>query len=134
MTRKLATHVHVNDEHGVTRVFGPDDELPAWAVEAITNPKAWAGDEPAQAFGTETGIAAVPPAPADREPPAPPAGPAQPAATTAAVPPRSGAGSSLAAWQEYATTVGFDPSTAKNRDELIAQLDAAGHPIKQPQE
>jgi hypothetical protein len=133
MTRKLATHVHVNDEHGVSHVFGPDDELPAWAVEAITNPKAWAGDEPAQADGAETGTAAVPPAPAGQEPPAPPAGPAQPVATAAAVPPRAGAGSSLAAWQEYAATLAFDHSGAKNRDELIAQLDAAGHPTK-PQE
>lgn len=39
---KLAGYTHVTDpEHG-THVFGPDDEVPAWAEKHITNPKAWA--------------------------------------------------------------------------------------------
>lgn len=44
MTRRLAAHVHVHDEHGAAHVFGPGDDVPAWAVEAITNPAAWAPD------------------------------------------------------------------------------------------
>jgi hypothetical protein len=38
----LATNVHVTDADGVAHVFGPADEVPEWAVELITNPKAWA--------------------------------------------------------------------------------------------
>lgn len=43
----LATNVHVTDADGVSHVFGPADEVPAWAAERITNPKAWA-EPPAQ--------------------------------------------------------------------------------------
>jgi hypothetical protein len=38
----LATNVHVTDERGVAHVFGPADDVPAWAQALITNPKAWA--------------------------------------------------------------------------------------------
>ncbi|MFE5828746.1 hypothetical protein ACFQ8W_00495 [Streptomyces sp. NPDC056508] len=38
---KLATFVHVTDEKGTNHVFGPADEVPAWAESLITNPKAW---------------------------------------------------------------------------------------------
>lgn len=45
---KLATYVHVTDDKGAAHVFGPADEVPAWAVSRITNPKAWAeAPEPA---------------------------------------------------------------------------------------
>lgn len=43
----LATPVHVTDDEGMTHVFGPADEVPEWAQERITNPKAWA-EPPAQ--------------------------------------------------------------------------------------
>lgn len=39
--RRLAAHVHVNDEHGKVHVFGPGDQVPDWAAAKITNPKAW---------------------------------------------------------------------------------------------
>jgi hypothetical protein len=38
----LNGYVHVTDGEGVTHVFGPADEVPEWAQERITNPKAWA--------------------------------------------------------------------------------------------
>lgn len=41
MTR-LASVVHLMDDTGRSFVFGPDDEVPAWAASKITNPKAWA--------------------------------------------------------------------------------------------
>ena len=44
MGRRLAGFVHVTAPDGGAVVFGPDDELPAWASKAITNEKAWAGD------------------------------------------------------------------------------------------
>lgn len=37
----LNTNVHVTDDSGVSHVFGPADEVPTWAQELITNPKAW---------------------------------------------------------------------------------------------
>ncbi len=52
---RLATHVHVHDEHGTLHVFGPADIVPEWAIERITNPKAWA-----QAPGCETETPAYP--------------------------------------------------------------------------
>ena len=42
MGRRLAGFVHVTAPDGGAAVFGPDDELPAWASKAITNEKAWA--------------------------------------------------------------------------------------------
>ncbi|MGQ0774554.1 MAG: hypothetical protein ACT4NY_09075 [Pseudonocardiales bacterium] len=44
MARKLAAFVHVEDDEGTSHVFGPDDEVPNWATEKITNPQAWVDD------------------------------------------------------------------------------------------
>lgn len=44
MARKLNTTVHVTDENGIAHVFGPDDEVPGWAEEKITNPDVWADE------------------------------------------------------------------------------------------
>jgi hypothetical protein len=41
MAGRLRTFVHVHHDGGPT-VFGPDDEVPAWAEKLITNPDAWA--------------------------------------------------------------------------------------------
>lgn len=44
---KLNTYVHVHDfdsEEGPA-IFGPDDEVPDWAVKKITTPDVWA-EEP----------------------------------------------------------------------------------------
>ncbi|MCK8671000.1 hypothetical protein M1M07_07695 [Rhodococcus sp. HM1] len=38
---RLATCVHVYDEHGTPHVFGTDDDVPKWAADRITNPAAW---------------------------------------------------------------------------------------------
>lgn len=43
MSRHLVGTVHVQDENGNDHAFGPDDEVPAWAAEKITNPGAWDG-------------------------------------------------------------------------------------------
>lgn len=48
MGRRLAGFVHVTAPDGGAAVFGPDDELPAWASKAIPNAKAWADDEGTQ--------------------------------------------------------------------------------------
>lgn len=44
---KLIANVHVADADGVVHAFGPGDDVPAWAVKAITNPKVWAKDDKA---------------------------------------------------------------------------------------
>ncbi len=38
---QLVSYVHVFDEDGRTHIFGPGDEVPAWAAEKIQNPAAW---------------------------------------------------------------------------------------------
>lgn len=38
---KLNTYVHVHDVDGVSHAFGPDDTLPEWAADLITNPDVW---------------------------------------------------------------------------------------------
>lgn len=38
---QLAKYVFVRDERGRRHTFGPDDEVPSWAVSKITNPSAW---------------------------------------------------------------------------------------------
>lgn len=56
MAARLRTHVHVSDPRGDVHVFGPEDDVPDWAREAITNPKAWAEEsaEPAPSGTSES--------------------------------------------------------------------------------
>lgn len=41
VSKRLAMFVHVHRPGGGTVVFGPGDDLPGWAVDAITNPSVW---------------------------------------------------------------------------------------------
>lgn len=45
MPRRLTGWVHglVDPDTGTARSFGPDDDVPGWAAEQITNPAAWSG-------------------------------------------------------------------------------------------
>ncbi|MET0426273.1 MAG: hypothetical protein ABW046_20560 [Actinoplanes sp.] len=69
--RKLNTFVHVvelddkGQQTGKAGTFGPDDDVPGWASDAITNPDVWAGEEdkaeePAPARGRRTTKADAP--------------------------------------------------------------------------
>jgi hypothetical protein len=59
----LSGYVHVTDDKGAAHVFGPADDVPAWAQELITNPKAWAeAPEPSVSRLTEPAPAAKAPA------------------------------------------------------------------------
>lgn len=100
MGRRLAGFVHLADENGVLCSFGPDDDVPAWAAEQITNPSAWAdsGDVVPLAAGE--------------------------------VPPRSGKGSGRDAWAVYAAHHGVEVSDDDGRGEIIAALDAVGVPTE----
>ena len=56
MSRKLASYVNVtNPETGAAATFGPDDDLPSWAEQAITNPKAWSETDEAVSLEADPG-------------------------------------------------------------------------------
>jgi hypothetical protein len=104
---RLNTFVHVvsTDADGTQQsgTFGPADDLPDWAAAAITNPDVWDGEPPAAA--------------------------PEPATPTAAdgdlvEPPRSGKGSGLEEWTEYAKALGYEVAEGTKRDDLIAAIDA----------
>ncbi|GIF14792.1 hypothetical protein [Actinoplanes teichomyceticus] len=111
MARKLRTFVTVHERDdkgeltGQSGTFGPADKLPDWAAKAITNPDVWDGEE--------------------SDEPARPSAPAP-----GAVPARSGPGSGVEKWREYATSQGVDVPEGASRDDMIAALDAAGKPTK----
>lgn len=66
--RKLRTFVCVDGPHGPAQ-FGPDSELPDWAVALITNPAAWDGDpEPEVKAAAEPKTAESKPEPKKRAP------------------------------------------------------------------
>lgn len=101
MGRRLAAIVHVYDEHGAAHVFGPDDDVPAWAAKAITNPDAWAaGDEPELAPTGEGG------------------------GGDGDEPPRGGPGSGRDAWAAYAESKGIAVPDDASRDDIVALVDA----------
>lgn len=104
---RLNTHVHVVelDEKGNTvrsGVFGPDDEVPDWAVAAITNPDVWADDPPAPVAAT-----------APSEPP------------TSTDPDRPRGNASREEWAEYARGRGVEVTGTMGRDEIKAAVDRA---------
>lgn len=105
MSKQLAAHVHVRDLQGRNRVFGPGDGVPAWAVKQITNPKAWGEG------GVEQSSAAAAPTPTG---------------TGATPPPRSGKGSGVEAWREFADRKGVGTDDEMSRDDVIAACEAAG--------
>lgn len=138
--RKLATYVHVADEHDAMHVFGPDDTVPDWAAKKIVNPKAWQGgkaptsaEDPtdelvrlrAKLAELEAGLAAA------QE------GHALPVRVLAGVPaqadgppPKGGAGSGAPAWREYAASKGVEVAEDASREDVIAALTDAGIPTE----
>lgn len=104
--RKLRYSVTVRDDRGDSHTFGPEETVPAWASKQITNPGAWADDKAADDSGD--------PDQGDG---------------TVAIPPKSGRGSGIQAWMEYAA--GKVPVTGEmTRDDIIAALEHAGVPTE----
>lgn len=102
MTR-LNTFVHVTDvdEDGNQRqgTFGPADNVPDWAIKAITNPKVWDGEPPSiesPVLGGEL-----------------------------VEPPRTGKGSGAEAWRKYASDLGWFESIPDDtsRDDIVKAID-----------
>lgn len=90
--RRLRSWVHLTDEDGTPVSFGPDDVVPDWAADQITNPKAWAVNDEAAAEAADSSD-----------------GP----------PPKNGRGSGTAAWATYAESVGLTVPEDAGRDEII---------------
>jgi len=94
MTRKLVRNVQVD---GVW--YRPGDTPPADVAERITNPKAWAGDEPAPALERQE--------------------------QAVKQPPRKGPGSGGPAWTEFAASKGIT-KTFDSKEALIRHLEDEG--------
>jgi hypothetical protein len=93
---RLTSFVHVSGDDGQYGVFGPDDDVPEWAARKI-GVHAWQdGKHP------------------------------YPDAAEGAEPPRSGKGSGREAWAAFASDKGVDVAEDATRDELVADLVAAG--------
>lgn len=103
--------VHRLDEAGgVTEsvTFGPGDDLPAWARDAITNPDVWeedGGSDPAAPSGV---------------------GGSAGGDSSELPPPQSGPAASIAAWTAYAERHGVTVAEGARRVDIIAALEAAG--------
>jgi hypothetical protein len=118
MGRRLRTRVHLVDGQGKSFVFGPGSSVPEWAAAKITNPKAWADDEPAREAGTAPAGTTTP----DTGGQAPDTGQV---GVTPVEPPRSGKGSGLEAWREYAGKLGWFESIPEDasRDDIAKAID-----------
>ena len=53
MTRKLVSTVHMRDAEGAVFVFGPDSDLPSWAVKSLDDAAKDAGIDRHPAFAVE---------------------------------------------------------------------------------
>lgn len=102
---RLTTTVFVVDPDGRDRPFGPGEDLPDWAAEQITNPDVWDGDLPAHLQeGSQE--------PGEQKPP-------EKDAQVGEEPPRSGKGSSVAAWKAYAASRGVTVEEDATRERII---------------
>lgn len=107
--RQLAVHVDVHDADGNARSFGPGDELPAWAVEAITRDDVWA--QPAVVTGAspttapDTGAES-----ADND-------------DDTAATERPAQNAAKAVWEAYADSLGLDTDGLTKTD-IIAAVEA----------
>lgn len=102
-------------------VFGPDDDVPAWAAERIRNPKAWAADASA---GPEVVVTAPAKVPVGES------AAGLPDNGQSAIPPKGGPGSGRDAWAAYAAVNGVTVDEDAGRDDVIAALEAADVPTE----
>lgn len=115
--RKLRSNVHVHDEHGRSHVFGPDDQVPAWVAERITNPRAWQDNDPEDEPPAGTTDGASPPS-------------GEPKTAAGPPPPKSGPGSGTDRWAEYATAHNVRVPAGASREQIWDLLTAASIPIE----
>ena len=122
--RRLAVYVTVAGDPSSGQgfaTFGPDDEVPDWAAKQMGD-HVWAngGSDPDADAAARAAADADAKAKADAD------------AAASGIPARAGAGSSKEAWTEYAGSLNVDVAEAKTRDDIIAAIEAAGHPTERP--
>lgn len=104
MARKLTANVYVD---GV--LYGPAGKSPSKDVaEQITNPKAWSGKADAEDSGSS----------------------GSGSGSGNGIPPKGGAGSGVDAWKAYAGKLDVKVADDASRDDVIAAIEAAGHPTE----
>lgn len=132
MTRRLATSVVLTDVNGGTVTYRAGSTPPDEVAERITNPDAWL---PENAEAAEVAVVPVvvqqnPPAPSNApgvNPPNPPPPSTPPADSGSGDPGQEPArNGKTEAWKAYAEGLGQAVEADAGRDEIIAQLVAAG--------
>lgn len=124
---KLATYVHVADEHDQMHVFGPPDTVPAWAAKKITNPDAWEGGKvPSAQEDPDVELARLEARIAELKASAQ----AEPVVAQDGPPPKGGAGSGAPAWREYAARNNVEVAEDASREDVVEALTAAGVPTE----
>lgn len=111
MDRQLNTYVHVRRPDGSAAVFGPEDTVPDWARQAITNDSVWATEAPA----VQDEALIETPVDGDEVEDVPPI----------EAPPRGGPGSGRAEWETFASSIGLDVDDDMSRDDIIDAIEAS---------
>lgn len=131
----------VQDAEGTFHSFLPGQQVPAWVVALVTNPRAFVaepadeGEDPAAGHDgqpTSSDFAAAsegatPANPGDTSPDAgDQGGTAAPAPIALTAPPHAGVGSSRDAWADYASASGVAVKDDWKRDQIIEACRQAG--------
>jgi hypothetical protein len=106
--------VHVVDNEGRSRAFGPGEDLPEWAASQITNPDVWEGELPAhldEEGNPQERVATRTDGEAEARLPEPP---------------RAGKGSGRDAWAAYASRRGVEVPDDASRDDIVNALTERG--------
>lgn len=138
MSKTLNTFVTVHDADGQAHTFAPNEKVPKWARESITNPNVWASENDAEASGQVPESVPEPaPEPVPTPEPTPESTPEpEPTSDALVIPPKAGRGSSADAWRDYAgkaaeragLKIEFDDDA--KRDDIITALEEAQIPTE----
>jgi hypothetical protein len=104
MAAQLRMTVYVTDGRGNVHRFRPGEEIPAWAVARIRNPRAWAEPVSDTPLVKESPAAELPP-------------------------PQGGQGSGRPVWAAYAARHNVAFTDDDSRDEIIDLCEQAGVPV-----
>lgn len=115
MAPRLTANVVVRNPDGIATCLEAGTELPAWAVGRVGKHVLDSGQQ-------EPAAGAKPAEPSLNPPPPQPSGP------VGTPPPKSGKGSTDAAWTKYASDNGVAVTEEMSRNEVIAACEAAGVP------
>jgi hypothetical protein len=110
---RLVSRVHVPDENGLWHGFGPEDEVPEWAARQMGAHCFEDGDHPYAAAAESPDDGSSDDGDGSEDAP----------------PPKGGPGSGVDAWRAYAAKKGVKVEDDANRDDVIAALQSAGHPV-----